>query len=94
MSTKINRFLYAGFVVLALYYLFQRDAGTAMANLGIALAFDPFDQKQPWKERPLWQRIWLYTHLALMAGILGLWVGWNDALQDMSAGYQDAMNEA
>jgi hypothetical protein len=29
-----------------------------------------------------------------MAGILGLWMGWNDALKDMSAGYQDAMNEA
>jgi hypothetical protein len=42
----------------------------------------------------MWQRIWLYAHLALMAGILGLWMGWNDALQDMSAGYQDAMNEA
>jgi hypothetical protein len=94
MSTKINRFLYAGFVVLAVYYLFQRDAGTAMANLGIALAFDPFDPKQPWNERPMWQRIWLYTHLALMAGILGLWMGWNDAAKDLAEGFRDGMNDA
>jgi hypothetical protein len=94
MSTKINRFLYAGFFVLAVYYLFQRDAGTAMANMGIALAFDPFDQKQPWNERPMWQRIWLYTHLALMAGILGLWMGWNDAAKDLAEGFRDGMNDA
>lgn len=36
-------------------------------NLGIALAFDPFDQSVSWKERPLYQRAWLIVHLVLLA---------------------------
>ena len=46
---------------------------------GIALAFDPFDQAQPWKERPVWQKVWLLVHLALVAALLGYEIGFNDA---------------
>jgi hypothetical protein len=60
------RFLYVSFVLLALGYLIWGDDLSDVAmNLGIALVFDPFDPKQPWNQRPLYQRIWLLVHLAL-----------------------------
>jgi len=60
----LSRYLYAGFVLLALYYLIiLRDFSNVGNSLGIALAFDPFNPDQPWKERPLWQRVWLIIHL-------------------------------
>lgn len=40
--------------------------------LGIALAFDPFDQNQPFNERPTWQKVWLVVHLVLVFTFFGL----------------------
>jgi hypothetical protein len=60
------RFLYVAFVLLALgYFIFGDDLSDSVINLGIALAFDPFDPTQPWKQRPLYQRVWLFVHLGL-----------------------------
>jgi hypothetical protein len=54
----LSRYIYAGFVLLSLYYLIdQSDYSNVGNSLGIALAFDPFTQDQPWKDRPLWQRV-------------------------------------
>jgi hypothetical protein len=96
MNPKINRVLYGGFVALGLYYLLvQRDPGTAIAQIGIALVFDPFNPDQPWGERPRWQKIWLYTHLAVMALIVGMWMGTNDAAdaaKDAKQGFFDGWN--
>lgn len=96
MNPKISRALYGAFVLLGLYYLIgQRDPGTAIAQIGIALAFDPFDPNQPWGERPRWQRVWLYTHLALIALIFGMWMGMNDAADaatDARRGFWDGWN--
>ncbi|MFZ9598200.1 MAG: hypothetical protein ACO28T_07360, partial [Schleiferiaceae bacterium] len=67
----------------------------AIAQIGIALAFDPFDPNQPWGERPRWQRVWLYTHLALIALIFGMWMGTNDAADaatDARRGFWDGWN--
>jgi hypothetical protein len=50
----------------------------AASFLGIALAFDPFDVDQGWKQRPLWQKAILIFHLALVAGLFGLGVGLNE----------------
>jgi hypothetical protein len=59
--------LYGGFLVLALYRaVWLRDFGDAAMQLGIALAFDPFNPSVPWKQRPLYQRAWLITHLLLL----------------------------
>lgn len=67
------RFLYGAFVILGLYYLiFRQDAGSAISNLGIALAFDPFDQRVRWNDRPLYQRVWLIVHLVLVFVVLGI----------------------
>lgn len=71
VSEKFNRILYTGFVMLAMYFLiFSGDVSQAMANLGIALIFDPFDQKQKFTERPLYQRTWLIIHLILVFVLL------------------------
>jgi hypothetical protein len=40
--------------------------------------FDPFDPKQEWKQRPVWQRAWLIIHLAIVAGLFGLGLGLDD----------------
>jgi len=47
-------------------------------NLGIALAFDPFDQNQTWKDRPFWQKAWLILHLAIAASLIGYQIGFDD----------------
>lgn len=71
LDLKWYRFAYGGFVLLSLYFLFiSKDLGSAVSNAGIALVFDPFDQRVQWNDRPLWQKVWLITHLVfLFAGI-------------------------
>ncbi len=76
-SMTINRFLYVAFVLLGIYNLVLRgDPADAMSNLGIALIFDPFDQKVSWGNRPTYQRAWLIVHVILVFVLLGvaLWV--------------------
>lgn len=74
-----NRILYSMFVVFAVYQIFGKHAFMdAAASLGISLAFDPFKTEQPWKERPLWQKVWLFVHLALVALFFGYGVGIGD----------------
>ena len=74
-----NKNLYVSFVLLAIYYsVFSHQFGNAAMNLGIALAFDPFDHNQSWKERPFWQKAWLIIHLALAASLIGYEIGIGD----------------
>ena len=81
MSKNVNKWLFAGFVLFGMYHiLVNRDYSDAAINFGIALAFDPFDQAQPWKERPMWQRAWLIIHLGIIAALFGYEVGFNDAI--------------
>jgi hypothetical protein len=70
---KINPILYGGFVALGLYFLLaNHDLSSAMSNFGLALIFDPFDQKVRWNNRPLYQRVWLFVHLAVVFVLLGM----------------------
>jgi hypothetical protein len=58
---------YTAFVLLALYFLlFGKDWSDAVMQFGIALVFDPFDPKQPWQQRPRYQRVWLLAHVTLL----------------------------
>lgn len=41
----------------------------AVASLGIALAFDPFNTEQKWNDRPSWQKLTLITHLSVVFGL-------------------------
>ena len=80
MKWNFSKWLYGGFVLFGIYMIiFRKDYSEASMFFGIALAFDPFDQAQPWKERPVWQKVWLLVHLALVAALLGYEIGFNDA---------------
>lgn len=66
-STVISRVMYSAFVLFSIYYLFMgKDLAGAISNLGIALIFDPFDQKVTWSNRPLYQRVWLIAHVSIV----------------------------
>ncbi|MFD3274753.1 hypothetical protein [Aquirufa echingensis] len=89
MKTSFNKFLYIGFVVMGFVQLLTNHALTeAATQFGIALAFDPFDQSQPWKERPTWQKAVLVIHLAFVVGLFGYEVGSSDLVQ----GFKDGWN--
>jgi hypothetical protein len=88
MKTSFNKYLYIGFVLFGLYELcIKHSALEAATRLGIALAFDPFDVNQPWKERPQWQKAVLILDLALIAGLLGYEVGYRDFLKGIQDGW-------
>ena len=88
MKSSFNKYLYIGFVLLGLYELWvKKSALEAATQLGIALIFDPFDQNQPWKERPQWQKVILIIHLTLMGGLFGYEVGYKDFLKGMEDGW-------
>lgn len=88
MQSGINRFLYVGFILMGAYYAFRGDLMQLVVMWGIAFAFDPFDPKQPWKERKSWQRAVLIFQLSVVilaflgsnwtsikSGILDGWMG-------------------
>ncbi len=64
MNHNFSKFMYIAFILLGAYYsMFKHDYLEAGATFGIALAFDPFDQKVAWNARPIWQRGILIVHL-------------------------------
>lgn len=66
-SSLINRIAYALFVLSAVYfYFFSEDKMQGIAQLGIALIFDPSDPQVPWQKRPLYQKMWLIAHLSVL----------------------------
>jgi hypothetical protein len=71
-SIIFNRMMYAGFVLLAFYFLVRGELTDAMTNLGISLIFDPFDQTVSWKNRPLYQRVWLLVHVSIVLTVVGI----------------------
>ena len=77
-NQKIMRFLYVGFISLGIFTALHGDYSQAGIHMGIALAFDPFDPNQPWKERPFWQKSILILNLALCAAFFGFQVGLGD----------------
>ncbi len=78
MNSTFNKFIYIGFILFGIYELvFKHSAGDAVTFMGIALAFDPFDQNQTWKARPIWQKAVLIIHLAVVAGLFGYLIGSN-----------------
>ncbi len=62
---------YTLFICIALYQiLLKNDLIDAAINLGIGLIFDPFNRRVEWSKRPLWQKIWLCTHLSIVILLL------------------------
>jgi ABC-type branched-subunit amino acid transport system permease subunit len=76
MKTPFNKFLYVGFLALGLYQaLVNKDYLQAASQLGIALAFDPFNPEESWTVRPTWQKAVLIVHLAIVAAMFGFAIG-------------------
>jgi hypothetical protein len=72
VTKKFNRIAYGLSILLALYFLFiSKDVSQAAGTLGIALIFDPFDQKLSFGKRPVYQRAWLIIHLVCVLALLG-----------------------
>ena len=66
LRAGFSGFAYAGLLLLSVVYLLGlKEPSNVAICLGIALAFDPFNQSTPFPERPLYQRIWLLIHLLL-----------------------------
>ena len=79
MNSPFNKFLYIGFLLLGLYQaIISKDYIQAAASMGIALAFDPFNQEQKWNDRPFWQKSILIIHRAWVAAMFGFGIGLND----------------
>jgi hypothetical protein len=73
MTKKFNRIAYGLSVLLAIYFLFiSKDVSQAMGTLGIALIFDPFDQKVSFGNRPFYQRAWLIVHLICLLALVAI----------------------
>jgi hypothetical protein len=70
-----NTAFYAMFLLLTIYHVvFREDFLDAASTLGIALIFDPFDQKMAWNQRPVWQRTWLILHLIILGALFAVGV--------------------
>jgi hypothetical protein len=65
----VSKIGYGAFVLLTIYFLATNQIMSAASNLGIALIFDPFNQQQKWNDRPLYQRVWLLVHVAVVFGL-------------------------
>lgn len=65
-SNRINRYAYGIYLLLVVYLLIKGDYEWAVTNMGIALAFDPFDATVKWHYRPFYQKAWLVIHLVLL----------------------------
>lgn len=78
-SRKFNIALYTLFIVLAIYQsLYSKEYIDAASSMAIALIFDPFNPLKSWNERPRWQQVWLFAHLAIAAALLGFGIGINE----------------
>ena len=64
-SMQVNRLAYLLYLVLVAYLFFKGDIEWAIANLGIAMVFDPFAAKVKWQNRPPYQKVWLLVHVTL-----------------------------
>jgi hypothetical protein len=71
LSPSINRILYVSFLLVGMYFTFLKHQHIEAASfIGIALIFDPFDQKINWKNRLLWQKALLLAHLLFLCSII------------------------
>ena len=67
-----NRAAYISFLLIASVFLYLENYPDAMMYLGLAFIFDPFDSSVTYKDRPLYQRLWLLVHLAVTLLVLAI----------------------
>jgi hypothetical protein len=64
-SAAINRVAYILYMVLVLFQVIIADYDWAVANMGVALIFDPFAPAR-WQDRTKLQKAVLFIHLTLL----------------------------
>lgn len=63
---NFNKHGYIAFVMAGIAFLFLKEWSNVIIFIGLALVFDPFDTKLPFPKRPLWQRLILIGHVAIV----------------------------
>lgn len=72
ITKRFNRLAYVLLICLSLFFFFTGGFMMGVSNLGLALAFDPFNQQTSWKERPIYQRAWLLIHVSLVLALFAV----------------------
>jgi len=67
-----NKPAYIIFVITGLYFSITKDFSQATIFWGLALVFDPFNIETPFHKRPLYQKAWLFIHVAFTFAMLVL----------------------
>ncbi|MGV3594138.1 MAG: hypothetical protein ACO1NK_02745 [Sediminibacterium sp.] len=65
VTGKFEKIAYGVFVLAGICFLFTKDYSNAVVFWGLAPIFEPFNAKIPFGKRPLYQRIWLITHVVI-----------------------------
>ena len=74
-TNPFNKFAYVAFIVLGIVlFIINHSYSDLVANLGISLVFDPFDQKVAWPQRPFYQKALPVVQLAIIAAAFGMMV--------------------
>ncbi len=71
-ARNINKPGYIVFLLAGIYFMIRKDFSQAATFWCLALVFDPFDIKIAFKERPVYQQLWLYVHCAIALALLVL----------------------
>jgi len=67
MNLPYQKIVHVLIILIGITFLaLGKEPSEALMFFGLALAFDPFDPKQPWKERPVWQRTILLAELFMV----------------------------
>jgi len=69
-AQPLNRRAYGILLLAGLLSIAFKDWTIAVIFTGTALGFDPFNTKQAWSLRPVWQKIWLMIHLMIVLSLL------------------------
>jgi hypothetical protein len=69
---NLNKPAYIIFVLIGIYFLVRKDFSQASMDFGLALAFDPFNIKVPFHQRPFYQQAWLIVHLSITLALFVL----------------------
>ncbi len=68
---RVYPYFYGGLLLItAIHLLLFKDIMNAAIAFNLALAFDPFDPKVTWNDRPIWQRLWLIVHVTIGIGLI------------------------
>jgi hypothetical protein len=66
------------------YFFLGNDLSMGITFFGVALVFDPFDQSVTWKDRPLYQRVWLVIHVVFSLAAFFYMIFFNPSLSHTS----------